>query len=430
MNKTLLVFKKEYFTRVKKKSFIIMTLLVPVLIMLLMTLPLLMTFFKSGTNKIAILDESGEFAGAFNNSSYLEFSFVKGNLNEWKDKLNQNEIGFDGLLYIPKFDIKYPSGFVVYSDKQIGITIQKTIENTLQNKIETMRFIDAGIDKAKVNELKVSIDLQNIVMQEGGEKKGNVIASIAVSQVMGFFQYFMIFFYGSLIMMAVTEEKKNRIVEIIVSSIPPFQLMLGKIFGIAAVAITQLLIWVVFIMILMTVFSLFMSPMLLESVQDLDAIAGSSSQQITDMLGSIEAFNIPLMLFAFSFFFIFGYLFYSALFAGAGAVTDDNSQNQTITIPLSIPVILSMMIMVNVAAQPHSPLTIWSSLIPFSSPIIMMARLPFGVPFWQLILSMFLLIIGFIINTWAAGKIYRIGILMYGKKINWNDIRKWIFKTP
>lgn len=428
MNKTLLVFKKEYLTRVKKKSFIIMTLLVPLLFMLLMGLPLAMTFFKSGTNRIAILDESGEFAGVFNNGKSLEFHPIEGNLNNLKEELGKKDARFDALLYIPKFDIQYPNGFTVYSDKQVGMTIQQTIEKTLQNKIETLRFINAGIDKDKVNELKVSIDLQNIILQEGSEKKGNVVASIAVSQIMGFFQYFMIFFYGGLIMMAVTEEKKNRIVEIIVSSIPPFQLMLGKIFGIAAVAITQLLIWAVFITILMVLFSVFFSPMLLETAQDLEQVVGSNSQQIFDMIGSIEAFNIPLMLFSFAFFFIFGYLFYSALFAGAGAVTDDSSQNQTITIPLSIPVILSVMIMVNVAEQPHSPLAFWSSLIPFCSPIIMMARLPFGVPAWQLALSMIFLVIGFVINTWIAGKIYRIGILLYGKKINWNDIRKWVFK--
>ncbi len=427
MSKTFIVFKKEYLTRVKKKSFIIMTLLVPILMMLLMTLPVLMTFFKTGTTHVAILDESGEFTGVFDNSKSLQFNLVKGNLNALKEQLNKKDSQYDALLYIPKFDIRYPGGFVVYSDKQIGMSVQKSIEDKIQNRVETLRFINAGIDKDKVNELKVSIDLENIVLQETGEKKGNVVVSIALSQIMGFFQYFMIFFYGGLIMVAVTEEKKNRIVEIIVSSIPPFQLMLGKIYGIAAVAITQLVIWIVFISLLVMMFSMFLMPFMAEQQQSLEMASSVDTQGIVDALSNIEAFNIPLMVFAFSFFFIFGYLFYSALFAGAGAVTDDTSQNQTITIPLSIPIILSLMIMVNVSEQPHSPLAIWSSIIPFCSPIIMIARLPFGVPAWQLILSMFLLVVGFLINTWIAGKIYRIGILLYGKKINWNDIRKWLF---
>jgi ABC-2 type transport system permease protein len=427
MSKTFIVFKKEYLTRVKKKSFIIMTLLVPILMLLLMTLPVLMTFFKTGTTHVAVLDESGEFSEVFDNSKSLQFHAVKGNLNELKARINEKNAEYQALLYIPKFDIQYPGGFILYSDKQIGMSVQKSIENKIQNRVETLRFINAGIDKDKVNELKVSIDLENIVLQETGEKKGNAIVSIALSQIMGFFQYFMIFFYGGLIMMAVTEEKKNRIVEIIVSSIPPFQLMLGKIYGIAAVAITQLIIWIVFISLITMFFSMFMMPFMMEQQQAMEAASSIDTQSIVDTISNIEAFNIPLMVFAFSFFFIFGYLFYSALFAGAGAVTDDSSQNQTITIPLSIPIILSLMIMVNVSEQPHSPLAIWSSIIPFCSPIIMIARLPFGVPAWQLILSMVLLVLGFMVNTWIAGKIYRIGILMYGKKINWNDIRKWLF---
>lgn len=428
MSKTWIVFKKEYLTRVQKKTFIIMTILVPIIFLLFTTLPILMTSIKSGTTQIAILDESGHFAQSFENKKSLQFHFVQGNLNEIKEQLAKKDKkkDFDALLYIPKFDLKYPGGFKIYSENQVGMMNLSYIENRIKNTVENLRFIEAGIDKDKIEELKVKIDLESIVLQETGEKKGNAIVSIALSQIMGFFQYFMIFFYGSLIMRAISEEKKNRIIEVIVSSIRPFQLMLGKILGIAAVALTQLAIWIVLISIILVIFSTFFMPYLLEQQEVMGGASTAKSQELVQMLTNIEAFNIPLMIFSFAFFFIFGYLFYSALFAGAGSVTDDDAQNQTITLPISLPIIFSLFIMINVAEQPHTPLAVWSSLIPFCSPIIMIARLPFGVPAWQLITSMLLLVIGFLINTWLAGKVYRIGILLYGKKVNWKDIFKWI----
>lgn len=424
MSKTWIIIKKEYLTRVKKKSFIFMTILIPILLLIMMFLPVMMTMFQTGSTKIAILDESGQFTQEFSSTKTLIFEPVQGNLNDLKTKLKGK---YDALLYIPKFDLQYPGGIKIYSEKQIGMTHQSIISDKIENKIENLRYTNAGLDKETIERMKAKIDIENILLQETGEKKGNAIISIALSQIMGFIQYFMIFFYGSMIMRGITEEKKNRIVEIMVSSVRPFQLMMGKIVGIAAVALTQLVIWVILISLLAIGFSVFMMPYLAEQQAMIEGATNNSTQEIVKMLSNIDAFNIPLMVFSFAFFFVFGYLFYSALFAAAGAVTDDEAQNQTITMPISLPIILSLFIMLNVAEQPHSPLALWSSLIPFCSPIIMIARIPFGVPAWQLLTSMVLLVLGFLLNTWFAGKVYRIGILMYGKKVNWNDIRKWLF---
>ncbi len=424
MKKIMIVFKKEYLTRVKKKSFIVITLLVPIIFLIFMSIPVFMSLFKSGTTNIAVLDESGYFQENFENTKTLLFTKVEGNPEELKKKLKTD---FDGLLYIPKFDIQYPGGFKIFSEKQVGLTYIGIMNSQIEKRIETIRFMQAGINKEQIDKMKANVELESILIQETGEKKGNAIVSVGISQVMGFFQYFMIFFYGSLIMRGVMEEKKNRIIEIIVSSIRPFELMLGKIIGIAAVALTQLLIWIIFISIITFGFSFAIMPMLIEQQASMESVSSVNTQQIFNTLTNLDSFNIPLIIFSFGFFFIFGYLFYSALFAAAGSLSDDETQNQTFTLPISFPIIISMFIMINVADQPHSPLAVWSSLIPFCSPIIMIARIPFGVPVWQLIVSMVLLVLGFMINTWLAGKIYRIGILSYGKKVRWKDLKKWVF---
>lgn len=424
MKKIGIVFKKEYLTRVKKKSFIIMTLLVPIMFLIFMSVPVFMSLFKSGTTKIAVLDESGYFNENFENSKTLLFTKVSGNLDDFKKKLKTD---YDAILYIPKFDLQYPGGFKLFSEEQIGLTYIGIMNSQIEKKIENIRFINAGIDKDQIDKLKADVDLESILIQETGEKKGNAIVSVGMSQIMGFFQYFMIFFYGSLIMRGVMEEKKNRIIEIVVSSIRPFELMLGKILGIAAVALTQLIIWIIFITLIVFAFSFAIMPWMIQQQAAMESMSPTNTQEIIDTLSNMDSFNLPLIVFSFGFFFIFGYLFYSALFAAVGALSDDEAQNQTFTLPLSLPIIISMFIMINVSDQPHSPLAFWSSLIPFCSPIIMIARVPFGVPVWQLVLSMLLLAGGFLANTWLAGKVYRMAILLYGKKFNWNDIRKWIF---
>lgn len=426
MNKILAVFKREYFTRVKKKSFIIITILIPLMILLLMTLPVLMTLFKSGTTNIAILDNSGLFTESIEGSRSIPIKFVQGNIEQWKDKFSKD---FDALLHIPNIDLQYPGGIKLYTEKQIGLSQITFFEKQIEQKIERLRYEKEGIDKDLVEKLKASINIESIVISGDQEKTSNTVISLILGQIMAFFQYFMIFFYGSMIMKGVMDEKKSRIVEILVSSVRPFQLMMGKIVGIAAVALTQLAIWAILITLIFVFFSVSVMPYLTSTQATAEMPAEMQSNltyQIVDFINNPGALNIPLIIFTFSFYFIFGYLFYSTLFAAVGSVSDDESQAQSFTLPISIPIILSLMIMFNVADQPHSPLAFWASIIPFSSPIVMLARIPYNIPIWQLFLSIALLIFSFFISTWVSGKIYRSGILLYGKKLTWKDLGKMV----
>ena len=426
MNKILAVLKREYFTRVKKKSFIIVTILIPLMILLLMTLPVLMTLFKSGTTHIAILDDSGLFSGSIEGSRSIPIEFVQGNIEAWKEEFKTD---FDALLHIPPFDLKYPGGIKLYTEKQVGLSQISFFEKQIEQRIERLRYEQEGIDKDLVEKLRARINIESIVISGDQEKTSNTVISLILGQIMAFFQYFMIFLYGSMIMKGVMDEKKSRIVEILVSSVRPFQLMLGKIIGIAAVAITQLIIWAVLITLIFVFFTVTVMPYLTatQATAEMPAeIQSNLTYQIIDFINNPGALNIPLIILTFSFYFIFGYLFYSTLFAAVGSVSDDESQAQSFTMPISIPIILSLMIMFNVADQPHSPLAFWASIIPFSSPIVMLARIPYNIPIWQLILSMFLLALSFLGSTWMSGKIYRTGILLYGKKLTWKDLGKMI----
>jgi ABC-2 type transport system permease protein len=231
------------------------------------------------------------------------------------------------------------------------------------------------------------------------------------------------------------DEKKNRIIEILVSSLRPFELMIGKIIGIAAVAITQLFIWIAFGILAFTVFMFGIAPSMMAntspdaSMEMLEEISPQQANMVMDIVEFFNdpgAINIPLILLTFIFYFIFGYLFYSTLFAGVGSVSDDEHAAQTFTLPIMAPILLSIFISMHVIDSPHSPLAVWASIIPFSSPIVMLARIPFVVPAWQILVSMLSIIIFFVGSTWVAGKIYRTGILLYGKKLTWKDLWKFI----
>lgn len=426
MNKILAVLKREYFIRVKKKSFIIMTILLPLLILLLATLPVFISMIKSGSTSIAILDESGMFLDSIEGTRNFPITYVTGTSDEWKEKFKSN---FDALLHIPPFDLQYPGGIRIYAEKQISFTQVSFFEKQIEQRIERLRYEREGIDKELVERLKARIRIESIVISGDQEKTSNTLVSLILGQIMAFFQYFMIFFYGSMIMKGVMDEKKNRIVEILVSSIRPFQLMLGKILGIAAVAITQLAIWAVLISLIFMFFTVAVIPYMETNYADTEIPAELQSNlsfQIIEFINDPGALNVPLIALAFSFYFLFGYLFYSTLFAAVGSVSDDESQAQTFTLPVSIPIILSLIIMLNVAEQPHSPLAFWASIIPFSSPIVMLARLPYSIPVWQLLTSISVLVLSFLGSTWLSGRIYRTGILLYGKKLSWKDLGKMI----
>jgi ABC-2 type transport system permease protein len=432
MNKISAVIKREYLTRVRKKSFIILTLLIPILIVALMGLPFLMMSVKSGTTNIIVLDESGLMTGNLYGSSSMRLLFTTGDVEELKNTYNLEN---DALLHIPDFDLRWPGGIRLYAEKQISMSQISNLERQISNIIEDARFANEGIDKETVDKLRTRISIETILITGDVEKAGNTALSLIIGQMMSFFLYFMIIMYGSMVMKCVMDEKKNRIIEVLVSSLRPFELMIGKIIGIAAVAITQLFIWIAFSILAITVFMFGVAPSMMantSSEASLEMLEEMSPQQTNMVMDIVEFFNdpgainIPLILITFCFYFIFGYLFYSTLFAGVGSVSDDEHSAQTFTLPIMAPILLSIFISMHVIENPHSPLAIWASIIPFSSPIVMLSRIPFIVPAWQLIVSMLSLIVCFIGSTWVAAKIYRTGILLYGKTLTWKDLWKFI----
>ncbi|HEY0355372.1 MAG TPA: ABC transporter permease [Flavisolibacter sp.] len=421
MNKTLLVIQREFLTRVRKKTFIISTILFP---LLYLGLIFGTTYFaeKSSKNlRIALIDSSGYFNKALvaqanqqDGSSYLDYI----SLNADSVVKNFSEMGYDGYAIIPASN--WETGIKTVTLKA-GKTYGEGPVMKVQSKLNTIwarvKAEKLGIDDRKSAILNSNITVEAVNVND--EKSNAKIASI-IGYTCGFLIYFIMLIYGSQVMMGVMEEKTNRIAEVMVSSIRPFQLMLGKIVGIGLVALTQFILWIGFIFL---VYNLTAST----------AKAGAMSGIVGELQNVFTSINLSLILFCFAFYLLGGFFFYSSLYAAIGsAVNEDMREAQSLSFPVTILVIFSIILLPSAMADPTGDLAFWGSMIPFSSPIIMMARIPFGVPgtvpWWELGLSMVLLVAGFIFSTWFAGKIYRTGILMYGKKASWGEMLKWVVR--
>jgi ABC-2 type transport system permease protein len=388
-----------------------------------------------GDNKstIAVNDENGIFKNSFKSDKSIDYKFDSG-----ISKNNYKEKGYSGLLNIPdKFDSPQDS-ITLLSEKPLGFATEDKITDQINIAIKNRAFLEKNIDKKILDSIN-DLDEGELYKFSPVIKKGNTTqqANSGLAYAIGFGSgiliYITLFIYGAAVMRGVMEEKMNRIAEVIISSVRPFQLMVGKIVGIAAVGLTQLLIWFVLIIALSSVFSAFLSPEVLQQAQSANDSMGSSANNSV-ALGILSAknnmlqANWALIIPCFLFYFIGGYLFYAALFAAVGSVVNEDPQEaQSLMLPITMPIILSFVIMTSAAAKPDTPIAVWSSIIPFSSPIVMMARIPSGVPFWQLALSMVSLVAGFILTTMLAAKIYRTGILLYGKKVTIKEMTKWLF---
>ncbi|GAB5524052.1 MAG: ABC transporter permease [Roseivirga sp.] len=432
MKQIFLVLKREYLTRVKKKSFLLATILTPLIFPALIFGIIYLSSRDSGDIKeVFILDESGLFDGKFTDNSY-EYKYLEGSLDDAK-KAFQEESAY-GLLYIPEVDFSDASqtrygNFAFYSETNLGLQVEERFEGQIRKVLEDVKLEKSGLDASLIESLRASVDMDTFNLSDTGEEKeSNSGLSFGVGYVFGFLIYMFIFIYGSQIMQSVLDEKTSRIVEVIVSSVRPFQLMMGKVLGVGAVGFTQLLIWIVLMVTLTTVgFSAFgpsaemmasgMSPEAME-------LSGTEAQvmEVQNMLGTIPVTKIVI---SFLFYFIGAYLLYGALYAAVGSAVDSLQDAQQFMFPVMLPILISIFALMVVIQDPHSTMAVWLSMIPFTSPIVMMGRLPFGVPTWQLLLSMVLLIFGFIGTIWAAGRIYRIGILMYGVKVNWKTLKVW-----
>jgi ABC-2 type transport system permease protein len=432
MNKILLIIKREFLTRVRKRSFLVVTLLIPVFFAALTVIPIIIATSSSGDKRIAVVDDSGLFVGRFPDEKGNYYKYLT---NIKVDTFKYEEYGYSGLLYIPDIDIKRPSGITYYSTGQPGIGVESNITRHVNDIIEEKRLETAGIDKEKLSAAKSDISIDFKSGADG--KKGNSAVAYGVGYASGFIIYIILMFFGMSVMRGVMEEKVSRVAEVMISSVKPFQLMMGKIIGIGGVGLLQFLIWVVLIFSLQLMLPLFFSADSLHAATQGGVMQSGSNtaameaiEKIRFVIGSI---NWTLIISCFIFYFLGGYLFYSALFAAVGSlVNEDPTDAQTLTFPITLPIIIGLMIMISTVQDPDSHLAFWGSIIPFTSPIVMMARLPYGVPgtvpYWQLALSMVLLIVGFLGMTWMAGKVYRTGILMYGKKITWKEAIKWIGK--
>ena len=432
MNKILLIIQREYLSRVKKKSFIVMTIVGPILMAAMIILPAYIANWSEATEKrVAVLDETGWFLEKFKDSDNIKFYHVFGSLEDEKEEALTNK--GDLLLYIPSTELNIPVNSELYSVKQPGLNVTAYIKSVMKLVVENKKLLASGIDPEIIKSSKVNINLSTIRVEEDGiEKKSNTEVEVGLAIFAGIMIYFFIFMFGVQVLKGVMEEKSNRIVEVIISSVKPFQLMLGKIIGVAFVGLTQFTLWIILTLIFVGVFQ---SGMLtgdnsaMEMIGQNSDLMKNSGVNPVDMVNEIiGGINIQVMVFSFIFYFLGGYLLYSSLFAAIGGAIDNDTDSQQFMMPVSIPLIFAIALSGVIINQPDSSLAMWMSMIPFTSPITMMMRIPFGVPLWQIWTSMGLLVIGFVLTTWMAGKIYKTGILMYGQKVSYMVIWKWLTK--
>lgn len=442
MNKIRFIILREYLTRVKKKSFIVMTVLGPLLMASIWIVPYYLTTLGEDVKIVSVLDESGLFKNSFPGDDNLKFITAVPDLEEAKtNMINEDHYA---LLYIPLPEANLPSMAILYSDGQSSLEVKNYIKNNMKRILEDEKLRLKGIDKDVLRSIQTNVYVSSVTIDGSGNEQES---SEEIKMIIGLFSailiYFFIFLFGAQVMRGVIEEKTSRVIEIIVSSVKPFQLMMGKIVGIALVGLTQFLLWIVFTLVIVGVFQANYAdefnkanPVPTYSSEGLFPDQGQVSDEVQQafdsesaniMIKSLYSINYPLVIGAFLFFFLGGYLLYGALFAAIGSAVDGEADTHQFMMPITIPLILSIVMAQFIINDPGGQVAFWFSIFPLTSPIIMMLRIPFGVHGWELALSAVLLILGFIFTTWMAGRIYRTGILMYGKKVNYKELWKWFF---
>lgn len=445
MNKSILILKREYLTRVKKKSFIIMTLLVPVMMAALTILPTYLAMMDDKEERtIAVYDPTGLVLNQLESNEFTKFHYIPE--QEFQELTKDFKSGsYYAVLHIPE-NILTASRANMISDKQVTFDIKNLVTRRIEHIIEgekRKQVIDeSGIPdlEKKLAATKTSITVETIKLgEEGKAVKSSTEMAMIIGYAAGFLIYMFVFIYGTMVMRGVMEEKSNRIVEVIISSVKPFQLLFGKIVGIGLVGLTQIAIWIILGTAITSGIVAFVgqpSPEMTTQAQNIMAGPGmeqisatspASQNKVVEIIGMIGNLNLPLIVFSLFFYFIGGFIFYASLMGAIGSAVDSDEDAQQMMLPVMMPLIFSIIILFAVAKNPEGPLAFWASIIPLTSPVTMMVRIPFGIPAWQIILSMTLLVANILGNIWIAGKIYRTGILMYGKKVNLKEIVKWLF---
>lgn len=440
MSKISLIIKREYSSRVKKKSFIIMTILGPILMVGLMALIIWISKSENEPQKIMVVQQEGDYFSSMKNSENYQFENFD-SMSEADAKKVFKESAYTSLLYIPS-DIINQKRCLFFFKKQPSSSVARSIERQIEKIVEVEQARQFKIDPKTFKEINKDFSLAMTKFSSTGEEDQSFKQKALVGFIFGIMTFMFIFMYGIQVMKSVIEEKTNRIVEVIITSVKPFQLMMGKIIGVALVCLTQAGLWVLLSTALFSVTKSTLSSDNMQKIQEIqmqqtDVMAKQDGMpRLQPKVGTWEfdnpehimnRINWPLMLGSFFFYFLCGYLLYSALFAGIGTLIDQESDSQQFMMPVTLPLMGAYIIAIMMLDNPESKAAFWGSLIPLTSPILMPIRLAMGeVASWELIVSMILLIAGFIGTTWLAGKIYRTGILMYGKKMTYKEVWKWI----
>lgn len=438
MGKIAIIAGREFNERVRKKSFIITTILMPIAFVAIMFVPALMMNIQSDEkHEIVVVDQSGTIAPKLQDSATIDFTPSEKSLEELT---SEGKGDLFGILIIGEDIFTNPSNVQLLSYESSTINIESEITDQIGTIIENEKLKAYNIEDIDsiLEAIKTPVSLKVKQLDESGETKdSSSILNIALAYIFGFLIYMFVFLYGNMVMQGVIEEKSNKVMEVMVSSVRPFQLMMGKILGIASVAVTQFVIWVVFILIVggaaMSLFGV--NEMMAASsaaAMDPAAMMGAGAEMPAidkDLAAIIGSLTDPAYLFrilgGFLVYFIGGYLLYAAMFAAVGSAVDNEKDTNNLQMPITIPLILALFVMMSAMQDPHGPLAFWFSIIPFTSPIVMMVRLPYGVPSWELALSIGLLVVTFIGIVYLAGKIYRVGVFMYGKKPTLGELLKW-----
>ncbi len=456
MSKITLIIKREYLTRIRKKSFIIMSVLGPFIFAAYIIIPMYFATLEDKEEKtVVVIDDSKLFTEygpegpsfVIPGTDFLKFQVVEGVPVE-TFKLGFEESGYYAVLFIPS-NILASEVSQIYSSNQTSVEVSGFIKRSMENEIEHLKLAShdiEGIEKI-IAEVETSISVNNIKWTKDGEtQQSNTGVIMGVGYLGGMLIFFFVFFFGSQVMRGVIEEKVSRIIEVIVSSVKPFQLMMGKIIGVGLIGLTQFVFWLFFSALLITGLKAAFFPELNQTpteqvvATDLfdqdnepsasekipEGIDQGDLDMVQEIFASLKSINGGVMIGAFLFYFIFGYLLYAAMFAVIGSMADNETDTQQMILPVILPLILGLYVMINAINNPDGALPFWFSLIPFTSPVVMMVRIPFGVPWWQIALSGSLLVGTFLGMTWVAGKVYRTGILMYGKKSSYKEVWKWL----
>ena len=433
MNKLGLIIAREYMSIVGRKSFILMTLGMPLLFILIMAVPIGLAWLNdkgSDTQQIAVIDETGRYAAALKSDDMYNFVAIKGdtvtNAREFYDKANGS---LDAIIIIPR-DVDSTGVVNIFSEGTITPALVSNVRSILADTIENAHLAAMGIPNIQemVDKAHVDVDVRSIKWSEaGGEQESSTDIAMGLGLMLSIITYMFVLMYGAMIMNSVIEEKTNRIVEVVVSSCRPFQLMLGKIIGVGLVGLTQMAIWIVLLAIVGTIAG---STLGVNAMSSPDAIAAAGtavdSGDMNSFMREVMSINYMPIVLNFILYFIGGYLLYSSLFAGLGSAVDQASDSSQFTTPVILIMLIAFYAGMACMENPSGPTAVWCSIIPFTSPVVMMIRLPFGVPFWQLALSLVLLFGTALAITWLAARIYRRGILHYGQKASFKDLFKWM----